>query len=317
MLGFAALVFEVIISHLPGFARARWHGLLSGPCLALSRKLNRRKRSDKARLVRGLLITLVLVLPALLVGTVGTTLLTNLPIGMDGLASLLILAASFRLGLNWQVAKATRQAINVDNRTVSHYLLRQYTVGDTSTLDDHGLIRRSVELLVRGWDRGLIAPLFWFLLFGLPGLFTLIVVQAAAEAARKTDFSGASFGLVIDRLDAILLAIPTRLAGFFLLMAIAFIRPGRLGAAWKAIQQGRLIHQADNGRWVLGPAAGALDMALLGPTPEQAKRGWIGTGTARLELTAIKQTAVLLSIASLLLTLTMILGFIGALSLGL
>ncbi|MEO0393120.1 MAG: cobalamin biosynthesis protein [Pseudomonadota bacterium] len=316
LIGFAALLLEVVISYLPGFSRLRWHQLLAGPCAGLSRKLNRRKRSPNARLIRGLLVTVILVVPALLMGTVVTGIIINLPRGFDGLVVLLLLAASFRLGFYWQIARATRQAINVDNRKVSHHLLRQHTVGDTAALDDHGLIRRSMELLVRGWDRGLVAPLFWFLIFGLPGLFTVIVVQAAAEAARQTDFSGASFGLVIDRLDAIMLAIPTRLAGFCLLITIALLRPKRLGPSWQAIKSGRRLKQPDNGRWVLGPIAGALDIALLGPTPEEPKRRWIGDGTAQLEIHGIHQAGILLAISGVILALIMTLSFIGALSAG-
>ncbi|HCI46435.1 MAG TPA: hypothetical protein DFI00_03990, partial [Rhodospirillaceae bacterium] len=59
----AAILLELVISRVPGIARWRLHTILQAPCQAIERKLNRQKRSDKTRLVRGLLAAPVLILP--------------------------------------------------------------------------------------------------------------------------------------------------------------------------------------------------------------------------------------------------------------
>ena len=179
------------------------------------------------------------------------------------------------------------------------------------------VVREAVELAARGWDRGLIAPLFWFLLFGLPGLFAVIVVQAADDVVGRGDQRTEAFGMVISRLDTILHLIPARVAGVFLIGGVALAKPGRVGAALKALVAAAKAGVMLNGRWALAPFAGGLDMALAGPGKAMKERAWIGDGTARLEPEAIGRAKLLIVFAGLLLSSAMAAAFIGAVTVGL
>ncbi|MAJ63058.1 MAG: hypothetical protein CL558_07190 [Alphaproteobacteria bacterium] len=312
----AAILLELVISRVPGIARWRLHTILQAPCQAIERKLNRQKRSDKTRLVRGLLAALVLILPALVLGTIATMgFVSSHPI-IAGLGVTIILAFSLRLGLSIALAGALHKAIRAGNRDTANRLIRRYGRGDPAALDDHGLVRMAIQMQCRGWDRGLLAPIFWFLIFGLPGLFILLVIQAADEVVGRADHRLEAFGMVITRLDTILHLPASRLAGLLLIAGLAILRPGKIGAAFAAISQAARADFATNGRWVWGPVAGALDFALAGPVKGEKDRPWIGSGTAKLEPEAIIRSRLPLMTGGILLLLVLVLCFAAALAAG-
>ncbi|MEM6901977.1 MAG: cobalamin biosynthesis protein [Pseudomonadota bacterium] len=312
-----AILVELVLGQMPAFRHVRWQVALRGFCQGLERRLNRHKRSDGARLIRGLLLCLTLLLPALFLGTLMTLFIGSLPPPIAaGLVSLL-LAGGLRFGAAWSVAGALRQAVAAADRQRANRLIRAHGRIDPAAMDDHAVVREAVELLARGWDRGLIAPLFWFLLFGLPGLFTLIVVQAADDVVGRGDQRTEAFGMVISRLDTILHLLPARLSGLLLLGGLSLAKPGRLGAALTSLRAAAKARVMLNGRWALAPFAGGLDMSLAGPSKAMKQRAWIGDGTARLEPEAIGRAKILVAFAGLLLAAALAAAFIGAVSVGL
>ncbi|MBV6631596.1 MAG: cobalamin biosynthesis protein [Alphaproteobacteria bacterium] len=316
-IGALAILIELIFGQAAGLRGLRWQVALHGFCRGLERRLNRQKRSDSARLIRGLLLTLTLLLPALFVGAILTFFIGNMPPPIAALLVSLILAGGLRFGAAWSVAGALRQAVAAADRQQANRLIRAHGRLDPAAMDDHAVVREAVELAARGWDRGLIAPLFWFLLFGLPGLFAVIVVQAADDVVGRGDQRTEAFGMVISRLDTILHLIPARVAGVFLIGGVALAKPGRVGAALKALVAAAKAGVMLNGRWALAPFAGGLDMALAGPGKAMKERAWIGDGTARLEPEAIGRAKLLIVFAGLLLTAAMAAAFIGAVTVGL
>lgn len=299
----------------------RWQPMLAGLCRWLERRLNRERRSDATRVVRGLLVALVLVIPAILIGLLLTWLAAQLHPAYAAMLVGVLLFGSLRLGIAWRTARRIRQAVKHGRHEQAGRLIDTHGHRNASAvLDDHGRLRAAVEIAARGLDRGLIAPLFWFVLLGLPGLFTLVVVQAADDVMGTEDERLEAYGLVVGRLDMVLHLIPSRLAGLLLLASIAILRPARLRVALASLRKAARDGAPANGRWVLAPLAGALELSLGGPLRQQGHavaRPWIGDGTARLQPDAINRSFILLLLTCVLFSLLLMLALTATLIHGL
>ena len=139
---------------------------------------------------------------------------------------------------------------------------------DTQNLDKAGIARASIESLAENFSDGVVAPVFWFGLFGLPGLFVYKLVNTAdSMIGHKTD-RYQHFGWASARLDDGLNLIPARLCMLLLLFAPLEFPSGsrkRLQAVWRGIVNDAPLHRSPNAGWPEAAMAGRLDVALSGP----------------------------------------------------
>ncbi|MBB4210543.1 adenosylcobinamide-phosphate synthase [Rhodothalassium salexigens DSM 2132] len=136
---------------------------------------------------------------------------------------------------------------------------------DTAALDRPGLARTCVENTARAAFEGLMAPVFYYLLLGLPGLLVLRTVNGFHHMINdQTPFS-ACFGWGGARFNQILMAPVAVLSPVIVGLATLSLWPGR---AWEAVVTG---YRAGNRHYLpmTGPVsaafAGALGLRLGGP----------------------------------------------------
>jgi len=84
---------------------------------------------------------------------------------------------------------------------------------DPETLDDSGVARAAIESAAENWSDGVIAPAFWFLIAGLPGITVYKMVNTADSMIGHRSPRYAQFGWASARLDDVLNWIPARLEG--------------------------------------------------------------------------------------------------------
>ena len=146
---------------------------------------------------------------------------------------------------------------------------------DTATLDEAGIATAAVESLAESFCDGVVAPAFWFLLAGLPGLFAAKAINTAdSMVGHRTDALRA-FGAASARADDAINWVPARFAG--LLICIA----GRGG--WWTMWRDARRHASPNGGWPEAAMAGVLHRQLGGPVSydgEPAMRATLGAGPA-------------------------------------
>jgi adenosylcobinamide-phosphate synthase len=135
---------------------------------------------------------------------------------------------------------------------------------DVSALDEAGVARAAIESAAENFSDGVVAPAFWYLLLGLPGLFVYKIVNTADSMIGHRSERYAAFGWAAARLDDVLNLVPARLAA--LLIALSAGLSGRspraaVAAAWRDARS----HSSPNAGWPEAAAAGALDLALGGP----------------------------------------------------
>lgn len=130
---------------------------------------------------------------------------------------------------------------------------------DVTVLDESGVAAAAIESAAENFSDGVVAPAFWFLLGGLPGMLVYKAVNTADSMIGHRSERYREFGWAAARLDDVLNLVPARLTA--LLIAVAARRPG---AVWVAIRQARR-HASPNAGWPEAAMAAALDIRLGGP----------------------------------------------------
>ena len=130
---------------------------------------------------------------------------------------------------------------------------------DPAQLDEAGIARASIESLAENASDGVLAPLFWGVLFGLPGLAAYKAINTLDSVIGHRNDRHTAFGGFAARLDDIANIIPARLTG--LLIAIASARPSALSVMIRDARR----HRSPNAGWPEAAMAGALGVRLSGP----------------------------------------------------
>ncbi|NQE61098.1 Adenosylcobinamide-phosphate synthase [Caulobacter sp. RHG1] len=146
---------------------------------------------------------------------------------------------------------------------------------DTARLDESGVAAAAVESLAESFCDGVVAPIFWFVVAGLPGLFAYKAVNTADSLIGHREPRWRSFGWASARFDDLLNLIPARLAGGLIALA------GRGG--WKTMLRDAGKHASPNAGWPEAAMAGALGVQLGGPAwydGEVSNRPVLGQGRA-------------------------------------
>lgn len=136
---------------------------------------------------------------------------------------------------------------------------------DTDRMDIPACNRAAVESLAESLVDGVLSPLFWLALGGLPGLVVFKVVSTMDSMVGYKDPRYIRFGWFGARADDVLNWAPARL-GYLLIVLFAALAPGFSGR--KALRVGRVQHAllpGPNKGWSETAAAGALGVRLAGP----------------------------------------------------
>lgn len=150
---------------------------------------------------------------------------------------------------------------------------------DTERLDEAGVARAAIESLAESFCDGVVAPLFWFMLGGLPGLWAYKAINTADSLIGHREPRWRAFGWAAARLDDLLNLIPARLSGLLLCLAGA--------GGWRIMLRDARRHASPNAGWPEAAMAGALHLSLAGPIAYDGvaqDKPWIGAG--RCDLTA-------------------------------
>lgn len=130
---------------------------------------------------------------------------------------------------------------------------------DTSELSAHEVRTAALETLAENLSDGVIAPLFWYLLLGVPGMLAYKMVNTLDSMIGYKNERYLLFGRVAARMDDVANYLPARLTA--LLMVIVSGRPSLLRFVWK---QGRQ-HASPNSGYPEAALAGILNCRFGGP----------------------------------------------------
>jgi adenosylcobinamide-phosphate synthase len=147
---------------------------------------------------------------------------------------------------------------------------------DPATLDEAGIARASIESLAENTSDGVVAPLFWGAIFGLPGIVAYKVINTLDSMIGHRTPRHEAFGWAAARIDDAANFIPARLTG----VLFALFSMERRVAMWCMICDGPR-HRSINAGWPEAAMAGALGVRLSGPRiyhGQLADEPWLNAG---------------------------------------
>jgi adenosylcobinamide-phosphate synthase len=152
---------------------------------------------------------------------------------------------------------------------------------DTSTLDDAGVARAAMESLAENFSDGVVAPAFWGVLLGLPGMVAYKAVNTADSMIGHRTPRHEAFGFAAAKVDDVINLPASRLAALWIALAAWFHDDADISRALEIVQRDAGQHRSPNAGWPEAAMAGALALKLSGPRSYHraiTEDAWIGEG---------------------------------------
>ena len=260
----AAVLVEAAIGYPAFVYRAvghpvTWMGRLLG---LLERRLNREIATFGRRRLAG-----VETLAILLAVSAGAAFLFLwfVSTGLIGMI-LIILAATSLVAQRsmYEHVRAVADALERDGLEAARRAVSMIVGRNPDRLDEAGVARAAIESLAENFSDGIVAPVFWMAVAGLPGA-TLYKASNTADSMighRTPRF--AAFGWAAARLDDVLNLPASRLSALFIALA-ALVTGGSPAGALRTVWRDARRHRSPNAGWPEAAMAGALGLKLAGP----------------------------------------------------
>lgn len=299
----AALLIDALLGDPQILWRTIQHpvALIGGLIGWLDAKLNREHRSGLDRRLRGAAVALSLGAAAVAVGNEITVLRNTTSWGW-AVEAVLIWTLIAQNSL-FQHVQAVAHGLEKGGLAGGRWAVGRIVGRDPQSLDEFGVARAAIESCAENFADGVVAPVFWYVLFGFPGLLLYKTVNTMDSMIGHLNERYRDFGMIAARLDDLMNLIPARLAALLLVIASVFLPGGHPVKAWVTMWRDHGHHRSPNSGWPEAAMAGALDLALAGPRRYPgytADEPWIGSGRARATIGDIHRSLFVMALACLL-----------------
>jgi len=176
------------------------------------------------------------------------------------IAAALLLKASFSLRGLRSAAVSVKRLLSAGKDDQARFELRALVGRDTAGLDRSQMTSAVVESVAENSCDSFVAPLFYFILFGVPGAVAYRVINTFdAMVGHHGEWEYP--GKFAARLDDAANYIPARLSAFLLALATGVTRQN-LAGAWRVMRRDHRLTESPNAGWTMSAAAGALGLTL-------------------------------------------------------
>lgn len=202
-------------------------------------------------------------------------------------------------------AKEVQTALQNNNLTEARRLLSWHLVSrDTSQLTESQVCAGAIESVAENASDGIIAPLFFYAVGGLPAAFAYRFVNTADSMLGYRDESREWLGKFPARFDDILNFIPARLAGLFIVLSAPLCKASFINA-WKIMWRDSSQTASPNAGVPMSAMAGALQVVL-----EKVNHYQLGKGLPQPSLSELIRSRKILFITIFLSALALYSSFI-------
>jgi adenosylcobinamide-phosphate synthase len=260
-LAFFAMLIELCLGYPQALLRAIGHPVTwIGALIAL---LDRRLNSRKSGRAAGIIALLVLLVIVGSIAAIVQHALLKLPFGLLTTAligSSLVAQRSLYQHVNNVATALERDGLAAGRTAVAHIVGR-----DTELLDEAGIARAAIESLAESFSDGVVAPVFWIAIAGLPGAALYKAINTADSMIGHHTERYEHFGWAAARLDDLVNLPASRLSALLLIAAAALRRDGAAAEAWRTVWFDAPRHRSPNAGYPEAATAGALGLSLGGP----------------------------------------------------
>ena len=287
-----ALAMDAIIGDPNWLYRRIPHPIAAIGCMMnqLDLFLNRPQVKNPTKKILGVLFIIIALSVA---GIIGWGMQTGLKLMEFGQLLEAILVSIF-LAQNslYRHVRNVAQALVSDGLDAARLSVSHIVGRDPATLDDSGVCRASIESLSENFSDGVIAPVFWYLIAGMPGILMYKTLNTADSMVGHLSPKYKYFGWASARLDDVANFIPARLTALLIFLT-ALIIPSTKG--FKSLRSCLTYanrHRSTNAGWPEAAMAGALDIRIAGPRVYNGivvNDPWMGDGNPNLRTNDINR----------------------------
>ncbi len=158
---------------------------------------------------------------------------------------------------------------------------------DPAKLDEAGIARSAIESLAENTSDGVIAPLFWGVLFGLPGIAAYKAANTLDSMIGYRNDQFEAYGKFAARFDDVVNWIPARLTG----LCFVLVSTDRQHV-WQVMRRDARLHRSPNAGWPEAAMAAGLNCRLSGPriyAGQLEQHPWVNEGAADPDAATIKR----------------------------
>jgi adenosylcobinamide-phosphate synthase len=221
---------------------------------ALERRWNRSALPDERRRWLGVVLVAALVGGAVLLGAI-PHLLLGASIPAQTIIALIATVGLAQRSLHQHVV-AVAASLEARDLPAARAAVGLIVGRDTADLDAEGVAAAALESLAESFNDGVVAPAFWLLVGGLPGLFAYKSVNTADSLIGHKEPRWRMFGWAAARTDDLMNLVPARLAGALIALTG--------GGGWRVMRRDARLHASPNAGWPEAAMAGALNVRLGG-----------------------------------------------------
>ncbi|CCE05303.1 Cobalamin biosynthetic protein (anaerobic pathway of cobalamin biosynthesis, cobD) [Bradyrhizobium sp. STM 3843] len=291
----AALIVEALFGYPQALVRRIGHPVMwIGALIAWAdRHWNRASDSFTLRRLWGAALVLLLIMAAASIG-LGLTAAARLALPEPFATGVLGLLASSLLAqrsLDQHVA-AVASALEKEGLVGGRRAVSMIVGRDPESLDEAGVARAAIESLAENFSDGVVAPLFWLAIAGLPGMLIYKSINTADSMIGHLSERHRAFGWAVARFDDLINLPASRLSALWLVFATVAIPGASARGAIPALWRDAHKHRSPNAGWPEAAMAGALRLRLAGPRVyhgEIVDDAWMGEGKADAKASDIRR----------------------------
>jgi adenosylcobinamide-phosphate synthase len=264
-LTFLALLIEALVGYPDRLVRAighpvTWMGRLLG---ALEFSLNNPQANNARRHMAGAAAVLILVGVSATIAYVAQRDLLLLPLGIVWVA--LVASTLIAQRSLYQHVARVAAALERDGHAAGRAAVGQIVGRDPDALDEAGVARAAIESLAENFSDGVVAPVVWMALLGLPGATAYKAINTADSMIGHRTARHEAFGFAAARLDDLVNLPASRLSAGLVVAAAALFDRAAAAEAWRVVVRDARHHRSPNAGYPEAAFAGALGLALAGP----------------------------------------------------
>lgn len=176
-----------------------------------------------------------------------------------------LLKLTFSVRALFGAARSIQRALAQGNLNEARRLTGWHLVSrPTQELSSAQVVSATVESVAENLTDSFVAPLFFYVVFGLPGAWAYRVINTADSMLGYREGALEYFGKASARLDDLVNWIPARLAAIGIVLG-AFFVGGSASGAWRVMWRDHGLTRSPNAGWTMAAMAGALSLTLEKP----------------------------------------------------
>lgn len=229
------------------------------------KRLNKERDSDQAQYKKGAIAISLLLLSALGISLLLDEIIKRLWIVGSLLELFIVFVLLAQKSLSDHVEMVAK-GLKEDGLKGGRKAVGMIVGRDPSSLDKSGVSRAAIESLAENFSDGVVAPAFWYLVFGLPGIIVYKMINTADSMIAYRNDKYLWFGRVAAQIDDLANWLPARISALLIAIGTGMLRgvDAFRNSLIVALRDAGL-HRSPNAGWPEAAMAGGADLALGGP----------------------------------------------------